>query len=200
MERKIEEKILSVYFNEYISHSKENLSKVQTILNELEPHILSDEFLDKTRNDFAPFVFKASEIKQKEESISEKLKSSGIKVSRFMRSVYYKEVLEDMRFYMNDLSSSKAYRDVFPWVDEEVNRLFVVIRIVHCGKDNSEKSKTRIAKAKQLLKTDSSAAANLFIGMGSCHLFWFLRSMIFKYHFGIAWYSPSDLSPDTFFD
>lgn len=65
------------------------------------------------------------------------------------------------------------------------------------------KRSNRIKEAKRLLEVypdQPEHAARLFMELGSCHWLWGMKKHILKEKYGITWYTPAELDPNTIFD
>ena len=125
---------------------------------------------------------------------------------------------EMLRLYNDSLEQSSEYLKILPEVMKEVYNLFVKEEIerseaylaweeetddpVLKSFYNSQREATekQINEAKRLLPEDPEQAAQVFMQLGSCHRLWDIQKTILKKKYGIIWYSPDELNPETIYD
>lgn len=183
---------------------KNIFGKKKDVETDITLHNLSVDVKNRIRSELSSFASIAEDIQNKEKLVSSELESKGIQLTRRTVSQFLNETLQMKHQYMKELCESKAYKEILPWVDEEVYIRFVVQRIEYeerWSKEYQNKDRSdKITKAKKLLNKNPSAAAELFFQLGTCHSLWGLQKNILKQEFNVTWYSPAELHPDTCFD
>lgn len=69
-----------------------------------------------------------------------------------------------------------------------------------CSDEYYQEEKLKLEKAKELISTNPEKAAELYMLLGSCHEIWHRQKTILKERYGIIWYSPSEVHPNTIYD
>ena len=171
--------------------------------------LLSEADKENIRRQLAPFTDLAKEIERKSLAITKELESKGIMLKEDEIYNYYSDVLHDMADYMNKLQSSIAYKKIHPLVMDKVYRQIAEKHINaeeryldnnYLSDEEKLEIKSRISEAKQLLKFNPEMAAELYRKLGYCYEVWGTTYKILKEDFGVIYYSPQDLNPDTYFD
>lgn len=165
---------------------------------------LSIDMKNRVTAELSSFAIIAEDIRNKEKICFDELNSKNIELTRGSVSQLLQEALQMKHQYMKELNESKAYKEILPWVSEEVYKRFVIERIESEERWQKlypdRKPSDKITKAKNLVKKDPEAAAELFFQLGTCHSLWGLQRSILKEEFNVTWYSPAELHPDTCFD
>lgn len=109
------------------------------------------------------------------------------------------------------VENSPEYRQVINDVIREVSTIYAKEHMESTeawlkeyeGDDSDEyyqEEKQKLEEAKELIDSDPGKAAELFLMMGSCHEIWYLQKTILKERYGIIWYAPSEVHPNTIYD
>lgn len=96
-------------------------------------------------------------------------------VMREVYTTFAKEHIEDAEMWLNEM-------------DENIDSKYY------------QEEKQKLEEAKRLLSSDPEKAAELFMMIGSCHELWYLQKTILKEKYGITWYTPAEVYPETDFD
>ena len=127
--------------------------------------------------------------------------------------------LEELRAYNQAIEDSPEYQSILPEVMKEVYTIFVNERIEDLERtldkedieaDNDvfsslykelrKSTEEKLKEAKSLMPDNPERAANVLEQLGCCHRLWSLQKRILKEKYGITWYTPAELNPDTKFD
>ena len=127
--------------------------------------------------------------------------------------------LEELRAYNEALEESHEYQRILPEVMKEVYTIFVNERIKNLErtldredveadddvfsslfKELRKSTEEKLKEAKSLMPDYPEQAAQVFMQLGCCHRLWSLQKTILKEKYGITWYTPAELNPDTKFD
>lgn len=121
---------------------------------------------------------------------------------------------EELKHYNDSLERSERYRRIIPDVMKEVYRVYAKNEIEEAEEhlnrmgevadstdlEYSHSEREKINKAKSLLATEPEKAAELYFRMGTCQDLWSIQKSILKEKYGITWYTPSELNPNSKYD
>lgn len=121
--------------------------------------------------------------------------------------------IEGLKHYNDSLEKSQHYKEILPQVMDEVYRTYAKNELEEAEEHlnrmenndsidieyyNSEREK--INNAKSLLTTAPEKAAELYFRMGTCQDLWSIQKSILKNKYGITWYTPAELNPNSKYD
>ena len=109
------------------------------------------------------------------------------------------------------VENSPEYRQVINDVMREVYTTFAEVNMENIemclneedeiyDKEYYQEEKQKLEEAKELIDSHPEKAAELFLMMGSCHELWSLQKTILKVRYGITWYAPPEVHPNTIYD
>lgn len=123
---------------------------------------------------------------------------------------------ESMKQHNDSLEHTKHYKEIMPEVMKEVYRTYAKKEIEdaeeHLNRmgggnvsDSTDMEYThyereKINNAKSLLENEPEKAAELYFRMGTCKDLWYIQKSILKDKYGIIWYTPEELNPNTTYD
>jgi len=119
--------------------------------------------------------------------------------------------VEALKSYNDSIENTERYRKILPEVMAEVYRTYATNEIrdaeEHLNRmgdstdlEYSYYEREKISEAKALLNTQPEKAAELYFRMGTCQDLWSIQKAILKEKYGIVWYTPAELNPNTRYD
>lgn len=162
------------------------------------------------RTELAHFAIRYKEIQEKVKIRSDELNEQGILIRTGEDyAKYFSDIICEKSHYQQDLEQSKGYRQIMPWISQEVHRQYAIRRIKqeeewikhrYESEEKLKESRNTLERAKRLIENDPIAAAECLRELGACYSIWDDKRRMLEQLFGIYSYSPAELRPDILFD